>query len=403
MVDKVTKMAGIWAVLRKSQPRVALLVETSQASGRDILRGIARYIREQGPWSIFHHEPRSLERSVPGWLKNWDGDGIIARIQNPAMAATLASIGIPTVDVLGRVKDANFPLVHVDDAAIGRLGAEHLHERGFRHFGFFGIQGENWSARRREAFTHRAADWQCRTAVLEVHRRMISSSSWEHFEDKLATWIANLSKPAGVMLASDQLGPYLLEACRRAAVHVPEEIGVVGVDNDELWCWISDPPLSSIQPNHVRVGYEAARLLYQLLDGQPLPRQPLLVPPSNIVTRLSTNILAVADPFVVAAVRFIQEHACEGINVADVVEHVAVCRSILQRHFQSSLKRTIHDEIIRVRLERAKELLGETDLPLQQVAKEAGFRHQEYMGAVFKARLGLTPSRFRRAAKDAAV
>jgi len=386
----------------KARPHVALLVETSLASGRDILRGIARYVREQGPWSIYH-EPRSLEQKVPRWFKHWAGDGIIARIQNPAIAEAVAVAGIPTVDVLGVVEGTGFPLVHVDDAAIGRLGAEHLHERGFRHLGFFGIQDENWSTRRREAFLRQAADWQCRTALLEVHRRTAASGSWEHFEDELADWIAHLPKPAGVMIASDQLGPYLLEACRRAGAHVPEEVGVVGVDNDEPLCLVSNPPLSSIYPNHVRVGYEAARLLHQLMDGQAPPCRPLLLPPGNIVTRLSTNILAVADRLVASAVRFIREHACDGITVADVVESVAVCRSLLQRRFHAALERTVHDEIIRVRLERAKELLSETDLPLAQIAVKAGFRHQEYMGAVFKARLGVTPGRFRRAAENAAV
>lgn len=395
-------MADLETAARKSRPHVALLVETSLASGRDILRGIARYVREQGPWAIYH-EPRGLEQNVPRWLKRWAGDGIIARIQNPSIAAAVASIGVPTVDVLGMVEDFGFPLVHVDDAAIGRLGAEHLHERGFRHFGFFGIQGENWSARRREAFTRRVTDWRGRSAVLEAHRRTAASRSWEQFEDELASWIAGLPKPAGVMLASDQLGPYLLEACRRAAAAVPEEVGVVGVDNDEPLCLVSNPPLSSIHPNHVRVGYEAARLLHQILDGQPPTRRPLLLPPSNVVTRLSTNILAIEDRLVAAAVRFIREHACDGINVADVVEHVSVCRSLLQKRFHAALKRTVHDEIIRVRLDRAKELLGETDMPLPLIAEKAGFRHAEYMGAVFKARLGVSPGRFRRTAEDAAV
>jgi LacI family transcriptional regulator len=378
---------------------VALLVETSLASGRDILRGIARYVREQGPWSIYH-EPRSLEQGVPRWLKHWPGDGIIARIQNQAIAAAVAAAGIPTVDVLGVVENTRFPLVHVDDDAIGQLGAEHLREHGFQHFGFFGIERENWSARRRDAFLRQAADWQCRAAVLEAPRRTAVSGSWERFEDELAAWAAGLPKPAGVMIASDQLGPYLLEACRRAGLHVPEDVGVVGVDDDEALCLVSDPPLTSIRPNHIRVGYEAACLLHHLLCGGEAPGQPLLLPPGDVVPRLSTDTLAVADRVVAAAVRFIREHACDGITVEDVVQHVPVCRSILQRRFQSALNRTVHDEVLRVRLNRAKELLRETDLPLPLIAEKAGFRHQEYMGAVFKANLGVTPAHFRRTTRQ---
>jgi LacI family transcriptional regulator len=379
----------------KARPHVALLVETSLASGRDILRGIARYVREQGPWSIYH-EPRSLEQKVPRWLRHWAGHGIIARIQNQAIAASVAAAAIPTVDVLGVVEGAGFPLVHVDDAAIGRLGAEHLRERGFSHFGFFGIEHENWSQRRRQAFVNRAAAWHCSAACLDVPRRTVFSGPWERFEDELADWVVRLPKPVGVMIASDQLGPYLLEACRRAGLHVPEDVGVVGVDNDEPLCLVSDPPLSSIWPNHVRVGYEAARLLHHWMNGQPPSSSPVFLPPGDVVTRLSTNTLAVADRLVAAAVRFIREHACEGIGVEDVVRHVAVCRSLLQKRFQLALNRTVHDEIIGVRLNRAKELLRETELPLSQIAEKAGFRHQEYMGAVFKVRLGITPARFRR-------
>jgi LacI family transcriptional regulator len=373
---------------------VALIVETSLASGRDILHGIARYVHEHGPWSIYH-EPRSLEEMVPRWLKNWNGDGIIARIQNEEIARAVAEVGLPTVDVLGVVPGSGFPLVHVDDAAIGRAGAEHLLERGFRHFGFVSIEGENWSEHRGGAFAQRVVADGHPCDTLKIARRSARSGSWERYETDLAEWLAQLSKPAGVMIASDQLGTALLEACRRAEVSVPDDVGVIGVDNDEPLCRVSDPPLTSIWPNHAQVGYEAARLLDQLMHGEPAPPAPIYLSPGHVVTRLSTNTLAVEDRVVASAARYIREHACTGINVADVVRQTDVCRSVLQRRFKDAFRRTIHDEIVQTRLSRAMELLRDTELPLTTIATKAGFQHQEYMGAVFKQRLKTTPARYR--------
>ena len=252
-------------------PRVALIVETSLAPGREILRGVARFVREKGPWSIAH-EPRSLEQSVPRWLRRWRGEGIIARVSDQKLARAIAAAGVPTVDVLGVIDGLPFPLVHVDDEAIGRLGAEHLLDIGFRRFGFFGIEGENWSHRRSEAFARRVQAAGCSCLTFTMSRQTARQERWEDSERELAAWLAALPKPAGLMIASDQLGPHTLEACRAAGVVVPDDLGVIGVDNDGPLCEVSDPPLSSVWPDHRRVGYEAAQLLSQLMQGAPAPR-----------------------------------------------------------------------------------------------------------------------------------
>jgi LacI family transcriptional regulator len=374
--------------------RVALIIETSLAPGREILRGIASYLREEGPWSIAH-EPRSLEQSVPLWLRGWRGDGIIARVQSPRVARAIATVGVPTIDVLGVVDGLPFPVVHVDDQAIGQVGAEHLLDQGYRRFAFLGIRGENWSDRRAAAFARRVADagFPCQTHF--VSRQTARQESWEDSGPELAAWLMGLPRPTGLMIASDQLGPHTLEACRSNGIIVPDDLGVVGVDNDEPLCEVSDPPLSSVWPSHRQVGYEAARLLDALMRQQPLPDAPTLLPPRGVHARVSTDSLAVDDRNVARSLRFIREHACEDIEVDDVVRTVPISRSVLQRLFRDLLGRSIHDEIIRVRLSRARELLQETDLPLVEIAERAGFRHQEYMGAVFRQRLGITPGTLR--------
>jgi LacI family transcriptional regulator len=379
----------------RNRPHVALLVETSLAPGRDILRGIARYVSEHQPWALYH-EPHGLQESVPSWVRHWKGDGIIARIQTSAMAKEVQASGIPTVDVLGVMPGLPVPLVHVDNTAIARMGAEHLLERGLRQFGFFGIEGENWSEQRYTAFCAAVAPVQRTVALYELPRNEIDKRSWERVENKLARWVAALPKPAGVMVCSDQRGSQFLEACRRAGVSVPDEVAVIGVDNDEPLCEVCDPPLSSIQAGHMSVGYAAAELLDRLLHGGPVPKKPILIEPQHAIARLSTDMLAIGDPSIATALRLIREHAHEGLQVDAIARHAGLSRSVLQRRFQTQLKRSVHQEILAAKIKRARELIIKTDLPLATVAERAGFKHQEYMGAVFKARLATTPARLRR-------
>jgi LacI family transcriptional regulator len=378
----------------RPRPHVALLVETSLASGRDILRGIARYVREHDPWALYH-EPHSLEESVPAWLKRWRGDGIIARVQSRRMAAMLAATGIPVIDVLGIVPKLPFPLVHVDDTAIARLAADHLIGRGMRRFGYFGIEGENWSEARYAGFCTAVAAFQAQVPAYRVSRDAGGRRSWERAENKLARWVAALPKPSGVLVCSDQRGAQFLEACRRADVVVPDEIAVISVDNDEPLCEVCQPALTSIEPGHQAVGYRAAETLDRFMRSRSEVRMRMFVEPRQVITRGSTDVVAVDDASVGAALRIIREHAHQGIRVDAIAQAVGVSRSVLQRRFRASLKRSLHQELLAARIRHARELLLHTALPLAAVAERAGFKHQEYMGAVFRDRLGRTPAQVR--------
>ena len=371
---------------------VALLVETSLASGRDILRGIGRYVRERRHWAIFH-EPRSLEESGPRWLRN-GGAAVSLRGCRTAPWAGEVS-GVP-VDVLGLVAWAGIPLVHEDDAQIARKAAEHWLERGFRHFAYYGLADENWSVLRREAFRRWLGPWGETLAVYDQPRRDRAARSWEEQENALARWIQGLPKPVGVMVCSDQRGQAFLEACRRAGVAVPDEVAVVGVDNDEALCEITNPPLSSVWPAHDQVGYEAAALLDRLMAGESAPAAPILIPPRGLKARLSSDVLAIEDRNLARALKIIRERACTGLDVDEVAEAAGLSRSVLQRRFREMLDRTVHEELRRVRLKRARELLTETNLPLPEVAEQAGFKHQEYLGAVLRREWGKTPAQIRR-------
>jgi LacI family transcriptional regulator len=387
-------MPGKRPSLIRRKPRVAVIVETALASGRGILTGIGRYVAAHGPWAVTL-EARDLESS-PEWLKAWKGDGIIARVRNPSFVEGMAAAGVPAVDVLGDCRDERFPLVHVDNASIAPLAFDHLYDRGFRHFGFVGLGGINWSEHRRVPFGQRAAAKDCACSECILPYISPSGRSLEYEQEELRAWLRRLPRPTGIMVCNDQWGQVVLESCRQLEMVVPEEIAIVGVDNDEPLCAVCDPPLSSVRPRHDEVGYEAARLLDQLMQGGEPPAEATLVAGGEVLTRRSSDAQAVYDPDVAAALRFIYEYACDGIKVGDVVEYAATSRSTLQRRFADIAGRSIHDEILRVRLERATQLLTTTPLPIGQIARKVGFEHQEYMGIVFRRKLGRTPLEVRR-------
>jgi LacI family transcriptional regulator len=376
-------------------PRVAILVETSLASGRDILQGIARYVREHRPW-LLYHQARGLEERVPTWLKDWKGDGILARVQTPAMARMLVQTGLPVVDVLGVVAETGFPLVHVDDGAIGEMAAAHLLERGFRSFAYMGIRRENWSQARQAAFSAAVAKHGFAVTVRNEFRKRSESEPWEVQQQRLGHWVLKLPKPVGIMVCSDQRGSQLLEACLRVGVRVPQEVAVIGVDNDEPLCNVCQPTLSSVLPGHAQTGYAAAALLERLMEGFSPLGPTSLIAPVKVVTRLSTDSVAVDDEVVSRALCVIREHAVHRIRIDDLAVRVGVSRSVLQKRFRASVGRTLNEELVAQRVKIAQQLLRETTLPIPEVAERSGFEHAEYMAAVFRSRLNCSPARIRR-------
>jgi LacI family transcriptional regulator len=384
--------------VRPPLPHVALVVETSTAFGRAILGGIAQYVREYGPWTVYI-EQRSLQDRMPPWMKRWNGDGIIARASTPTSVRELLRTKIPTVDLNDQVRDTGLPQIHTDHAAIARLAAEHMIERGFRHFSFFGFPVFEWSERRQEAFARRVVEVGHTFHEGPPPRRVSwghQQDSWEDEIDGVARWIKNMPKPFGVMAGNDIRGSQLLDACRRAGVAVPEEVAVVGVDNEELVCQLAYPPLSSVVPDAHGIGYEAAALLDNLMKGKPARESLRLIPPLGVVTRQSSDVTAIPDPRLADALRFIREHACEGISVDDVIDHANLSRSSLQRLFRTVLNKSILDAITDVRMQRVRQLLAQTDLPLTEIAHRTGYAYTEYLSTTFRRESGKSPSAYRR-------
>jgi LacI family transcriptional regulator len=380
------------------QPKhVALIVEAAIAPRRLLLTGIARYIQEHEPWCIYL-KPAGVEQDLDHWLQIWDGDGIIVSASDPDNSI-VPRPGIAVVDLFGSMRERNYPMVHADDYAAGRMGAEHLISRGFRNFGFWRYVDKDatWSARRYEGFRATLPpDATC--DVFGTHFPKAGSGgplTWEHQQRELVSWLAKLPKPAGIMTSTDLMGQQLLEACQRARINVPEQLAVIGVDNDEPICRIATPPLSSVTLNDHQRGYEAAALLDRLMAGERVPKEPIWIQPSGVVARASTDFMAIEDAAVVKALRFLRENACFNISVDDLVREVLLSRSVLERRFRKIVGRTIGDEIVRLRVDHAIELLCNTSMELKAIAYHSGFGSQAYMNAVFKKKVGKTPGSYR--------
>jgi len=382
--------------------KVALIVESAIAPRRTMLTGVARYIQEHEPWAIYL-KPVGVEKSLPRWIEDWKGDGIIAAVKDPA-SDVITQANIPIVDVVGVLRHEHVPLVHTNDRSVGRLGAEHLLERGFRNFGFCEYKGEFWSEERREGFAATLKQHGLSSAVYTMPVPGPGAGgpeSWEGQQHRLADWLKSLARPVGIMATNDLMGQQLLEACQRLSIKVPEQVAVVGADNDEPICRIASPPLSSVIINDHQRGYEAAALLDQMMAGVRPPREPVYVEPAGVATRASTDIMAIEDAQLAQALRFLREHCCERINVEDVVNAVPLSRSVLERRFRKTIGRSINSEVVRLRLNKAIELLTETELELKVIAQKSGFGTQSYMNAVFQAKLGKTPGSFRHIALPA--
>ena len=379
------------------QRRVALLIESSRAYAREVIRGIAHHNRKHQKW-LLEFTPRGLEDPPPAWLKSWHGNGILARVNDRRMANALRRTGLPVVDLRRLVPTKGIPWIGPDDAEACRLVWEHFRERGFLRFAFVGEPKGQHRAMDARADHFRELVEQSGLPYFEIRLDDIRTGDrWDRQCRQLRRWLKKLPVPIAVMACNDDAGLRVLDACRRASLRVPDQVAVAGVGNDECLCDLSLPELTSVHLNPHRIGYEAAELLDRMMDGEPVAQQEYLVPPREIVARMSTDVVATEDPLVAEAIRFIRDTACEGIDVQAVCRRVCRSRGALEPRFKQALGCTMHQEIQRVRLARVRELLAASDLTVKQIARAAGFQYPEYLMRVFRQTTGQTLKQYREA------
>jgi len=377
-------------------PQVLLLIETSRAYGRGLAEGIIRYAEENGPWALFFEE-RELNDRLPRSLKDWRGQGIISRTPHRRDLDRLLARRLPLVELYTGPKPG-LRGVFPDEAAVARLAVEHFLDLGLREFGFFCTFEAHWIVARREAFQEslRQRGYCCHALPPGSLRHAAGKRPAPTDQKDVIHWIRGLPKPCGVFCAADLHAAQLLQAARACGIVVPDQLAILGVDNDPVFCGASHPRLSSIDPGASRIGYEAAAMLARMMAGKARGAQHTFIEPVGVVARESTDILAIDDADVAHAVRIIRQQACKRLRVSEVADAVGLSRRVLEQRFQRALDRSPKDEILRVRIERAKMLLAMGNMAVAMVAPKCGFSSQEYFARVFKRCIGTTPVRFRR-------
>lgn len=384
---------------KRKRPQVALIVETSRSYGRSLLRGVASFAHTRTNWSLLHQE-MTIDTSLPSWITASSASGVIARV-DARNIVPLRSMGVPIVDVRCHDTFPGIPQVETDDRAVSQLAFDHLWERGFRKFAFCGYKFAHYSQTRLRFFSQLVNQAGCPLSVYESSSQ--PDATLTQVEERghidvagMSAWLSTLTPPTGMLVCNDIRGQQVMNVCRTLEILIPDDIAVIGVDDDDAICPLSDPPLSSVKPNAEQVGYRAAEILDSMMKGNAAPTSIEYIAPLNVVQRLSTQVQAVEDRELARACRYIREHACDGIDVSHVARVVSISRRQLERRFRERLGRTPHEEITLTQVARVKQLLRDTRMTLEQIAALAGYSHTERLSTVFKRVTSQTPGTYRR-------
>ncbi len=376
--------------------RVALLISATTEYTRQIIRGIFKYSGNKPDWEIIRI---SIYRDHLDILSNYKVNGIITFSGEKSTLDIISNINVPVINTSSYSSELTVPRVVADSTEIGRLAAEYFIGLGFRQCAYLGnlwtafaqTRGEGFSA---ELDRHRIPCSIYSETKVEVDASEIASHTITE-EDKTYAWLRDLPKPVGILAWADSGARYLANICLRHHISIPDEVAILGVDDDMMECTISYPPLSSVMLGGENTGYEAARLLDILISGKELPAREVLLPPMGITVRTSTDTLAVSDPEVASAIRYIHANAGEPISVADVLDAVPLSRRVLEKRFRTKLGASILEEITRAHVKLAKQLLADPAMPNAVVAHRAGFRSVNALYIAFRNMVGMSPNAFR--------
>ena len=377
---------------------MALLVGAWNEYGRGIIEGVWQYAEQHGPWFL-EMQPSEPDESTFA-PRGWSGDGVIAIVHTRRMAAKLQAYGVPVVNVSGsRREGIDFPRVTTDAAAVVRMAVNHLRDKGLKHIAFCGEPErpfiDFWTAAFREVMGEHGME----AVVYEPSGRIKPQAGLKARQNDRRRWIEALPRPVGIVGWSTALCRHLAMACAESGIEVPDEAAIISLETEDLLGRAVHPPLSGVDIPVRRIGYEAAGQLDRLMRGEEPVSHEIRLQPLGVTTRQSTDRMACDDPQVRQVMRFIRDHAHEGIDVRDVLQHVPMARRSLERRFQDVLGRSPAEEIRRTKIEKVRRLLDSTDIPIPEIAGACGFNYVEHMIPVFSKYHGCTPSRYRKNAR----
>ena len=390
----------------KKMPIVMILLEMSNKINRDRMQGLLRYERLYGPWRLHIVEGKRFEQPLRD-LTSLGINGIIAGTTLTELLEPIMRMRVPTVlfDPIDPAAAESNPLfrcsnVCCDSLAVGKMGAEYLLEQGFKQFAFVGdIWDSNWTLRRRDGFVHRLAQ-EGRPCNVYKSLSQAARNDWGMEQKGMATWLTGLPQPVGLMAANDVRGRQVLDTCQMANLSVPDQIAVLGVDNDELICATTNPPMTSILRDTEGGGYYAAQILDSLMRGRSRKKETVLYGPLRVVGRQSTEMLQFGDRLAVKAVEFIRINSGIGLKVTDVVNHLKVSRRLAELRFRQAVGLSIHDELQNARLSQVRRLLQETDRSISEITEHCGYESESYLGLVFRKKFNMTMRLFRKTSRS---
>jgi len=376
--------------------KVVLLINPSRKYTQGILSGIARYSRVRGMWNLYRpldYRVKKAKTNLLQIIKDLNPDGILMR--EPPDMDKIIDMNIPTVTF--PYSQETFPKIAnaaVDHIAVGEMAAKHFLNRGFRHFTYIGFEDWWWSRSRKEGFLRKLRQSGFK---INTYKSLTKSKlKWSEELPQIANWIKALPKPLAIMACNDDRGELVIEACKIANIPIPEAVSVIGVDNDQLVCDLCNPPLSSISLSLESSGYEAAILLDQLMSRKLKTPHNIVITPTHVVTRRSTDTLAIDDKEVAAAVRFIKKNIKKNLCVSDVVDNVTLSRRVLEKRFRKLLNRSIHVEIKINRVRLMEQMLYDNNMSIMDIAHELHFDDITHFSRYFRKEKGLSPNKYRK-------
>jgi LacI family transcriptional regulator len=379
----------------RSRFNIAILLEMSRKSGRDILRGVTRYCRLYGEWHIrqapAYYRVGSGDKTAA--LKAFDPDGIIF-MDTKHLAEQIPLLEIPAIGVGIRKPISRVAKIIGNSQEIGQMAAMHFLERGFKNFAFCGFDNIHWSQNRCNAFVQ-FLERSGHSVDLYKQPRSRQHQSWNREMSYVIKWLKTLPYPIAIFCCNDERADNVIEACKEAQLKVPDEAAILGVDNEEVVCEIANPPISSIDLNFEKAGFEAAAMLDRWMRGENMANETIVFQPTRIIVRQSSNIFAIEDPDVARAVHFIRSHQNKFIQVPDVVKETTVAQRALQRKFNKILGHSINDEILSSRINYVCRMLVETNLSISQIVLKAGYSDINHISRCFKKIKGITPLAYR--------
>jgi len=384
--------------MSQQHDKVALLFNANKIYDRGVIEGVGQYIQaSQCSWDIFVEDDFVYHRNT---IESLSIDGIIADFDDPETVELLQNVNVPIIAVGGSYQNPRFypnlPYVATDNYALVEMAFLHLKQKGINRFAFYGYPADtpkHWALERQHAFLQLMEKYEQESYYYlgdQTH-----SHNWVESQEKLAQWIKTLPDYTGIIAVTDARARHLLQACEHLKIAVPEQLCIIGIDNEELIQYLSRISLSSVQQGTAQIGYQAAKLLHKCLNGIKVAHKPLLIAPLKVAERRSTDYRSLQDPFVIQAMHFIRHRACQGIKAEQVLDHLRISRSNLESRFKQEMHKTIHQVIHEEKLARAQYMLRSTEVPIQEVAEICGYPSLQYFYAVFKKEFGVTPKEFR--------